>query len=56
VRWHRDLYRLFWRAKSRPRVSLIAVLDADANLLQVRDARAQAQTEAAIAAIGSFRT
>jgi len=19
VRWHRDLYRLFWRAKSRPR-------------------------------------
>jgi outer membrane protein TolC len=30
-------------------------LDADANLLQVRDAKAQAQTEAARAAIASFR-
>jgi outer membrane protein TolC len=36
-------------------VSLIEVLDADANLLQVRDAKAQAQTEAARAAIASFR-
>ena len=32
-------------------VSLIEVLDADANVLQVRDAKAQAQTEAARAAI-----
>ena len=31
-------------------VSLIEVLDADANLLQVRDAKAQAQTEVARAA------
>jgi len=31
------------------------VLDADSNLLQVRDAKAQAQTEAARAAIASFR-
>ncbi|HEY3179144.1 MAG TPA: TolC family protein, partial [Casimicrobiaceae bacterium] len=36
-------------------VSLIEVLDADGNLLQVRDAKAQAQTEAARAAIVSFR-
>jgi NodT family efflux transporter outer membrane factor (OMF) lipoprotein len=36
-------------------VSLIEVLDADGNLLQVRDAKAQAQTEAARAAIASFR-
>lgn len=36
-------------------VSLIEVLDADSNLLQARDAKAQAQTEAARAAIGSFR-
>ena len=36
-------------------VSLIEVLDADANLLQMRDAKAQAQTEAARAAIASFR-
>ncbi|PWT74703.1 MAG: RND transporter [Proteobacteria bacterium] len=36
-------------------VSLIEVLDADSNLLQVRDAKVQAQTEAARAAIASFR-
>lgn len=36
-------------------VSLIEVLDADGNLLQVRDAKAQAQTETARAAIASFR-
>lgn len=36
-------------------VSLIEVLDADGRLLQVRDAKAQAQTEAARAAIASFR-
>jgi NodT family efflux transporter outer membrane factor (OMF) lipoprotein len=36
-------------------VSLIEVLDADGNLLQMRDAKAQAQTEAARAAISSFR-
>ena len=36
-------------------VSLIEVLDADANLLQVRDAKAQAQTEATRAGIASFR-
>jgi len=36
-------------------VSLIEVLDADGNLLQARDAKAQAQTEAARAAIASFR-
>jgi outer membrane protein TolC len=36
-------------------VSLIEVLDADSNLLQVRDAKAQAQIEAARAAIASFR-
>jgi NodT family efflux transporter outer membrane factor (OMF) lipoprotein len=36
-------------------VSLIEVLDADTNLLQVRDAKAQAQIEAAHAAIASFR-
>jgi outer membrane protein TolC len=30
------------------------VLDADTNLLQVRDAKAQAQTEVARAAIASF--
>ena len=36
-------------------VSLIEVLDADGNLLQVRDAKVQAQTEAARAAIASFR-
>jgi NodT family efflux transporter outer membrane factor (OMF) lipoprotein len=36
-------------------VSLIEVLDADSNLLQARDAKAQAQTEAARAAIASFR-
>lgn len=35
-------------------VSLIEVLDADSKLLQVRDAKAQAQTEAARAAIASF--
>jgi NodT family efflux transporter outer membrane factor (OMF) lipoprotein len=36
-------------------VSLIEVLDADSNLLQVRSAQAEAQTEAARAAIASFR-
>lgn len=36
-------------------VSLIEVLDADSNLLQVRDGKAQAQAEAARAAIASFR-
>lgn len=36
-------------------VSLIEVLDAEGNLLQTRDAKAQAQTEAARAAIASFR-
>ena len=36
-------------------VSLIEVLDADSNLLQIRDAKAQAQTEVARAAIASFR-
>jgi NodT family efflux transporter outer membrane factor (OMF) lipoprotein len=36
-------------------VSLIEVLDADGNLLQMRDEKAQAQTEAARAAIASFR-
>jgi NodT family efflux transporter outer membrane factor (OMF) lipoprotein len=36
-------------------VSLIEVLDADGNLLQMRDAKAQAQTDAARAAIASFR-
>ena len=36
-------------------VSLIEVLDADGNLLQLRDGKAQAQTEAARAAIASFR-
>lgn len=36
-------------------VSLIEVLDADARLLQTRDQRAQAQTEAARASIASFR-
>jgi NodT family efflux transporter outer membrane factor (OMF) lipoprotein len=36
-------------------VSLIEVLDADSNLLQVQDAKAQAQTEASRAAIASFR-
>jgi outer membrane protein TolC len=36
-------------------VSLIEVLDADGKLLQARDAKAQAQTEVARAAIASFR-
>lgn len=36
-------------------VSLVEVLDADARLLAVRDARAQARTEAARAAIASFQ-
>lgn len=36
-------------------VSLVEVLDADARLLSVRDARAQARTEAARASIRSFR-
>lgn len=36
-------------------VSLIEVLDADNRLLATRDARAQARTEAARAAVGSFR-
>jgi outer membrane protein TolC len=36
-------------------VSLIEVLDADSRLLATRDARAQAQTEAARAAVASFR-
>lgn len=36
-------------------VSLIEVLDADSRLLGTRDARAQAQTEAARAAVASFR-
>jgi len=36
-------------------VSLIEVLDAEGNLLQARDAKAQAQTDAARAAIASFR-
>ena len=31
------------------------MLDADGNLLQARDAKAQAQTEAARAAVASFR-
>jgi NodT family efflux transporter outer membrane factor (OMF) lipoprotein len=42
-------------AYQRGVVSLIEVLDADSNLLQARDATAQAQTEAARAAIASFR-
>jgi NodT family efflux transporter outer membrane factor (OMF) lipoprotein len=37
-------------------VSLIEVLDADTRLLTTRDARAQAQTEAARAAVASFRS
>jgi NodT family efflux transporter outer membrane factor (OMF) lipoprotein len=37
-------------------VSLIEVLNADGDLLQIRDAKAQAQTEAVRAAISSFRT
>ncbi len=36
-------------------VSLIEVLDADSRLLATRDARAQAETQAARAAVGSFR-
>lgn len=36
-------------------VSLIEVLDADSHLLETRDAKAQAQTETARAAIASFR-
>jgi len=36
-------------------VSLIEVLNADGDLLQIRDVKAQAQTEAARAAISSFR-
>jgi len=36
-------------------VSLIEVLDADSNLLQARDAKAQAQMEAVRAAVASFR-
>jgi NodT family efflux transporter outer membrane factor (OMF) lipoprotein len=36
-------------------VSLIEVLDADSNLLQARDQKAQAQTEATRAAIAAFR-
>ncbi len=36
-------------------VSLIEVLDADTRLLRTRDARVQAQTEAARAAVASFR-
>jgi NodT family efflux transporter outer membrane factor (OMF) lipoprotein len=36
-------------------VSLIEVLNADSNLLQIRDAKAQAQTQAARAAIASCR-
>jgi outer membrane protein TolC len=36
-------------------VSLIEVLDADRRLLDTRDARAQAQTETARAAVASFR-
>jgi NodT family efflux transporter outer membrane factor (OMF) lipoprotein len=36
-------------------VSLIEVLDADSDLLQVQDAKAQAQTEASRTAIASFR-
>ena len=36
-------------------VSLIEVLDADSRLLATRDARAQAKTEAARAAISAFR-
>lgn len=42
-------------AYQRGVVSLIEVLDADSNLLQARDAKAQAQTEAARTAIASFR-
>jgi len=42
-------------AYTRGVVSLIEVLDADGNLLQMRDATAQAQTEATRAAIASFR-
>lgn len=37
------------------RVSLIEVLDADAQLLSIRDARVQAQSEATRAAIGGFK-
>ena len=37
------------------RVSLIEVLDADAQLLVVRDARVQARAEASRAAIASFK-
>jgi NodT family efflux transporter outer membrane factor (OMF) lipoprotein len=37
-------------------VSLIEVLDADSRLLATRDARAQAKTEAARAAVASFRS
>lgn len=36
-------------------VSLIEVLNADANLLQISDTKAQAQTETTRAAIASFR-
>lgn len=36
-------------------VSLIEVLDADTRLLETRDALAQARTETARAAVGSFR-
>ena len=42
-------------AYQRGAVSLIEVLDADGNLLQTRDAKAQAQTEVTRAAIASFR-
>jgi outer membrane protein TolC len=37
-------------------VSLIEVLDAEGNLLQVRDAKAQAQTEASRAGVAMFRS
>ena len=44
-----------WAAYQGGAISLIEVLDADRRLLDTRDARAQAQTEAARAAIASFR-
>jgi NodT family efflux transporter outer membrane factor (OMF) lipoprotein len=48
----RDAAELAYRAGA---VSLIEVLDADQRLLAARDARAQADTEAARAAVRSFR-
>jgi outer membrane protein TolC len=42
-------------AYSAGRVSLVEVLDADTQLLSLRDARVQAHAEAALAAINSFK-